>query len=80
MTCSIKCVLARESVCVYMRSGLRTLVKQKMDDHLRVRVLRCVYVCSERSRLLTNCSPLLIPDYMTKIVVSNIIRYITHFR
>ncbi len=35
---------------------------------------------AELGRLLTNCNPLLIPDYMTKIVVSNVIRYITHFR
>ncbi len=35
---------------------------------------------SELDRLLTNCNPLLIPNYMTKNVVSNIIHYITHFR
>ncbi len=33
---------------------------------------------TELGRLLTNCNPLLIPNYITKIVVS--IRYITHFR
>ncbi len=35
---------------------------------------------TELGRLLTNCNPLLIPDYMTIIVVSNVIHYITHFR
>ncbi len=39
-----------------------------------------VWAGAELGRLLTNCNPLLIPDYMTKIVVSNVIRYITHFR
>ncbi len=40
-------------------------------------LLHCPYV---QYRFITNCSPLLIPDSMTKIVVSNIIHYITHFR
>ncbi len=31
-------------------------------------------------KLLTNCNPLLIPNDMTKIVISNVIHYITHFR
>ncbi len=31
-------------------------------------------------RSLTNCNLLLIPDYMTQIVVSDVIHYITHFR
>ncbi len=35
---------------------------------------------AELGRLLTNYNPLLIPIYMTKIVVSNVIHYITHFR
>ncbi len=35
---------------------------------------------TELGRFLANCNSLLIPDYMTKIVVSNVIRYITHFR
>ncbi len=39
-----------------------------------------VWAGAELGRLLTNCNPLLIPDYMTKIVVSNVIRCITHFR
>ncbi len=39
-----------------------------------------IYIYTELGRLLTNCNPFLIPDYMTKIVVSNVIRYITHFR
>ncbi len=34
---------------------------------------------SELGRLRTNCSPLLIPNYMTKKIVSNVIHYITHF-
>ncbi len=34
---------------------------------------------AELSRLLTNCNLLLIPNYMTKIVVSDVIHYITHF-
>ncbi len=37
-------------------------------------------ITDRAGRLITNCNLLLIPDYMTKIVVSNIIRYITHFR
>ncbi len=54
-------------------------------DIIRMRIMCSVYVCRhvvfpELGRLLTNCNPLLIPDYMTKIVVSYIICYITHFR
>ncbi len=32
------------------------------------------------SRLLANCSVLLISNYMTQFVISNVIHYITHFR
>ncbi len=39
-----------------------------------------IYIYTELGRLLTNCNLLLIPDYMKKIVVSNVICYITHFR
>ncbi len=31
-------------------------------------------------RLFTKCKPLLIPKYMTKMIVSNVIHYITRFR
>ncbi len=37
------------------------------------------YLSTELGRLLTNCSQLLIPNYMTKTVVSNVIHYITQF-
>ncbi len=50
-------------------------------------IINCLYIYfeswnsqSELGRLLTNCNPLLIPDCMTKNVVSNVIHYITHFR
>ncbi len=41
-----------------------------------------IYLCTytKLGRLLTKCNPLLISDYMTKIVISNVIRYITHCR
>ncbi len=38
------------------------------------------WLLAVQGRLLTNYSPLLIPNYMTKIVVSKVIHYITHFR
>ncbi len=38
------------------------------------------YQSPELGRLLTNCSLLLIKDYVTKIVVRNVICYITRFR
>ncbi len=47
------------------------------NEHITVVYIK---LHAELGRLLTNCNPLLIPDYMTKIVVSNVIRYITHFR
>ncbi len=34
----------------------------------------------ELGRLLTNSYLLMIPNWMTKIIVSNVIHYITHFR
>ncbi len=34
----------------------------------------------ELGRLLTNCNSLQIPNYMTKIVLSNVIHYIKDFR
>ncbi len=39
-----------------------------------------LYIYTELGRLFTNCNPLLIPNYMTKTVVSNVTHYIAHFR
>ncbi len=51
-------------------TGLTNVIQEIVQAPITVRA----------GRLITDYNLLLIPDYMTNIVVSNIIRYITHFR
>ncbi len=58
--------------------GRGSIISIIQDTGLCVSVLASL--CTELVRLLTNCDLLLISNYMTKIVLSNIIHYITNFR